>query len=187
MLHSCLRRLFAVAPKRRVLYTWGPMKTGLGYPEGEAKNGGLSPHPVPFNGNVASVALAGSTNFFLDTTGKTWVFGENPREKERGRVVQLETAPKAVKMTAGMNHVLVLGEGNKAYLSCSVLPDPYQEPFPMSQFIGKIRLRRRTEQEKVTNELFTAPFFPVPSKNGNEKVIDIASGREFCMFLRGND
>ena len=109
MLHPSLRRLFAAAAKRRVLYTWGPQKRGLGYPEGEAKNGGLSPHPLPFNGDIASVALAGATNFFLDTQGKTWVFGENPRQQERGKVVQLETAPKAVKMTAGMNHVLILG------------------------------------------------------------------------------
>jgi len=109
MLHPGLRRLFAAAAKRRVLYTWGSQKSGLGYPEGEAKNGGLSPHPLPFNGNITSVALAGATNFFLDSQGKTWVFGDNPRQQERGKVVQMENAPKAVKMTAGMNHVLILG------------------------------------------------------------------------------
>jgi len=71
-------------------------------------------------------------------------------------------------------------------MSCSVLPDPYQEPYPMSHFVGKIRLRRRTEQESVTDQLFTAPFIPVPNKTGSAKVLDIASGREFCLILRGN-
>jgi hypothetical protein len=43
----------------------------------------------------------------------------------------------------------------------------------MSHIVGKIGIR---QLNKVTEQLFTGPFVPVPSMKGNEKVIDIAAG-----------